>query len=390
LKRLQYICVLFIICLLFPGINRAQQRSLPFQTKAHLYNYQKPHTLGLPIASGTETVTIFTPNDTSGKYNNGVILFPFKSSLYAQWQSSALDEDAADTDVLYSISPDGTDWSIPKVLAASTKNDIKTSGGWWSDGEKLVSYINVWPKDLEPRGGFTEYIISNDGTNWSDPKPLTNNNGQVINGIFEQDPHLQPGGRIINAIHLQPGLIIAPYYTDDCDGISGWTRGQMQNLPFKANISQAIEPSSFYQHDETIVMIFRDQASSFRKLAAVSRDAGETWTTPVLTDMPDSRSKQCAGNLPDGTAYMIHNPVKNKIRIPLVITLSKDGLLFKKAYLLRAGGDDLQPLKYEGKYKRPGYHYPKSVIWNEYLYVSYATNKEDVQLTRIPIKSLLD
>ena len=47
-------------------------------------------------------------------------------------------------------------------------------------------------------------------------------------------------------------------------------------------------------------------------------------------------------------------------------------------------------MNYSGTYKRVGYSYPKSVIWNNYLYVAYATNKEDVEFTRIPIESLQD
>jgi hypothetical protein len=46
-------------------------------------------------------------------------------------------------------------------------------------------------------------------------------------------------------------------------------------------------------------------------------------------------------------------------------------------------------MRFKGTYKRVGYSYPKSVIWGDYLYISYATNKEDVELTRIPIASLL-
>ena len=77
----------------------------------------------------------------------------------------------------------------------------------------------------------------------------------------------------------------------------------------------------------------------------------------------------------------------DKRRAPLAITLSRDGRLFDRAWLLR-GEADLQPLRFAGRYKRPGYHYPKSVIWKDHLYVGYATNKEDVELTRVPLSSL--
>jgi len=188
----------------------------------------------------------------------------------------------------------------------------------------------------------------------------------------------------------EPGLIVTPFYTDDPLGISGWKSGSMINLVSKSKeISREIEPSWFYRKDQSIVMIFRDQNSTFKKLASVSKDNGVTWSTPVIVNTPDSRAKQSAGNLPDGTAFMVNNPSGNKNRFPLVITLSKNGFLFDKAYLLRSGGDDLQPLRFGGKFKRVGYSYPKSVVWGNYLYVSYATNKEDVQCTRIPIESLL-
>lgn len=55
-------------------------------------------------------------------------------------------------------------------------------------------------------------------------------------------------------------------------------------------------------------MVFRDQDSSFRQLASESTDRGVTWATPVLTAMPDSRAKQSAGNLPDGTAFLVNAP----------------------------------------------------------------------------------
>lgn len=153
-------------------------------------------------------------------------------------------------------------------------------------------------------------------------------------------------------------------------------------------MSREIEPSWFYRQDSAIVMIFRDQHSTFKKLASISRDQGATWTTPVLVNTPDSRAKQSAGNLPNGTAFMVNNPSGNKARIPLVITLSKDGFVFDRAFLVRSGGKDLQPQRFPGKYKRAGYSHPKSVLWGDFLYIGYATNKEDVELTRIPIDVL--
>ena len=372
----------FVLFVAVPLVAHAQ--SAPYQIVTGLFDASRPDNLGLPVAPGTQTLTIFRPRKGVAQYNNGVMLLPFKGRLYAQWQSSAKDEDAPGTWVAYSRSRDGEHWSASMVLARKGPV-IRTSGGWWTDGKTLVAYINAWPSR---EGGYAEFMTSADGLHWSKPHRVLDNSGAPVNGVIEQDPHALPGGRIVTAFHVQPGLVATPYYTDDPKGIAGWTRGLMRNLPHSGAQSRELEPSWFARRDGSLVMVFRDQDSSFRQLASESSDRGATWTAPVLTNMPDSRAKQSAGNLPDGTAFLVNEPSGNKARIPLVVTLSKDGRMFDKAFVLRRGGADLQPLRYPGKYKRPGYHYPKSIVWNGWLYSSYSTNKEDVELTRVPLTSL--
>jgi BNR repeat-like domain len=232
------------------------------------------------------------------------------------------------------------------------------------------------------------YMTSEDGSHWSEPRPVLGLAGAPVEGIFEQDPHLLPGGRMVAAVHERPGLQLHPWYSDDPLGVSGWTRGELPGLPHAAASSREIEPSWFSRADGAVVMVSRDQGNSFHKLASLSTDRGMHWSTPVATNMPDSRSKQSAGNLPDGTAFQVSNPSGTRDRFPLVITLSRDGFIFDEAYLLRGGGAGMQALRYPGRYKRPGFSYPKSVVWGDYLYVAYATNKEDVELTRIPLATL--
>jgi hypothetical protein len=128
-------------------------------------------------------------------------------------------------------------------------------------------------------------------------------------------------------------------------------------------------------------MVFRDQNSSYRKMVSLSHDRGETLTEPIVTNIPDARVKQSAGNLSDGTAYLVGNPTGAKRRYPLVALFSHEGIRFDKAILLRAGGSDLQSQRYPGKAKTLGYSYPKSMVHKGKLYVAYATNKEDVEIS---------
>ena len=92
--------LIWLQLLLITGITTAQTREVPFIVDS-LFNQRKPQTLGLSFVKGGESFTVFSPGKDDNKYNHGVVLFPFKGMLYAQWQSSEADEDATDTRVLY-------------------------------------------------------------------------------------------------------------------------------------------------------------------------------------------------------------------------------------------------------------------------------------------------
>ena len=363
--------------------------SAPFRVADGLFDQARPDTLGLAVHPAAKTATVFRPADGDNAFNHGAVITRFDGRYYVQWQTSRRDEDAPDTHVVFSTSADGQRWSPPAKLVESPAGAMTTSGGWWVYGGELVAFINVWPQAGNiGNGGYTMFVATADGRHWTEPQPVTDAEGRPVPGVFEQDPRALPGGRIVSAFHLQPGLLVAPFYTDDPSATSGWMRGRMDNLPHEGDVSREIEPSWFLRDDGAVVMVFRDQAESFRKLASVSTDRGETWTAPVVTRMPDARTKQSAGNLPDGTAFLVGNPVDGRARVPLVVALSADGRVFDRAFLLRAGGDELPPMRNAGRYKRPGYSYPKSAVIGDSLFVAYATNKEDIEVTQVPLAAL--
>ena len=342
-------------------------------------------TLGLPRCGTSVTMTIFSPADEDPHYANGAVMTVFRDTLYCMWQSSLTDEDAPETCVLYSTSGDeGATWSTPRLLAAATDSAFCTSGGWLTARDTLTAFINTWGAVPVVR-----YVTTTDGRTWSAPQPVTMADGSPMNGIMEQDPCTLADGRIVGAVHFSPGLHVMPVVTDSPTGHSGWRRAQFRAHD-RGKQSQELEPSQYVQRDSTLVMVFRDQGGSFRKMAALSHDRGETWTDAAITNIPDARVKQSAGNLPDGTAFLAGCPSAGKQRYPLAVLFSADGVCFDRGVLLRSGAaasptrpEGLQPQRWTGRYKTLGYSYPKSLVWRGRLYVVYATNKEDVECTII-------
>ena len=339
----------------------------------------------LPNCSKAQTsFTVFKAGEKTNHYANQAVLAAFKGRLYCMWQTSPKDEDSDDTRTVYSWSnDDGRTWTAPQTLAAPNRKDYCTSGGWLVRGDTLTAFINLWQKKQTIRGGRTYYMTSTDGTKWSKMKPVLMANGTEMDGILEQDPYTLKNGRIVGAAHFQPGLHVCPVYTDEPTGHGGWHKAQFSSED-RGKQSRELEPSQYVRPDGSIVMLFRDQASTFRKLASVSTDFGLSWSKPALTQHLDGRTKQCAGNLPDGTAFMVSCPSGSKDRWPLVLQLSKDGKTFNQTITLRTK-EQLPSQRYEGRYKTLGYSYPKAIVHNGCLYISYSVNKEDVECTIVKL-----
>lgn len=391
----QFAKYMVLSVLLLAGNTFVYSQQAPFSIVDNLFRQSDSNMLGLDYSEGLENVFVFRPSDGSDHFVNGVVLAAFKGKLYCTWQSSAKTEDTPDTWVAYAVSDDdGKTWSEPKVLCPTIDDGYCSSGGWLVTNDKLVGYINTWPTPKnESKWGYTRYVESEDGEHWTEPKEVMMADGTRLEGIFEQDPHTLADGRIVCAVHFhygpvsgQKGIYVQPIYTDDPSGVKGWKRGNFTPTN-NGGQSRELEPSLYTKEDGTLVMIFRDQKGDFHKLAASSTDRGENWTKAYVTNMPDSRSKQCAGNLPDGTCYIINNPVNSKNRYPLAISLSADGTTFTKAYMLRSS-NELPTKKYTDN-QGVGYAYPKAMVDGKWLYVGYSQNKEDVMYTRIPLSSLM-
>lgn len=349
-----------------------------------LFDQAQPMTLGLGLHPSVETFAVYQPQVGDNRFNNHPQLMPFRGHLYATWQGTPQNEDSDDSFAMVSRSVDGKTWEKPTVIAPPIAGEhYHASGGLWSDGEVLVNYVIKLGKGHKPGTLKSTWVrTTTDGETWT---PLVE---LIPDATLSENPRRLPGGRLIVTAHgpteATPMNITRIFYTDRADGLGGWSESYLPHIPSK-NRGRGLEPSWYRRADGSLVMVFRDMDRTFELLAAESVDRGETWSMPTAVAFPDSCSMQCAGNLPDGTAFMVNNPVDEGRRIPLTVTLSDDGRHFDRTFLLRG---EPQERRFEGAYKDRGYSYPGAVVWGDHLYVTYATNKEDIELTRIPLDVL--
>lgn len=175
-------------------------------------------------------------------------------------------------------------------------------------------------------------------------------------------------------------------YSDSRDGLTGWTEAAIDpavSKPDGLKVFGYTEPNFLQRSNGDLVALFRNYSGFL--YASVSHDNGAAWTVPRLTNFPDSTARFSTGKLPDGSFFLINNPGPGRLnRSFLTIALSKDGVTFDRAWMIRG-----QPTaqKFDGKQKLNGWQYPNAIVWKGALHVAYSVNKEDVMITRIPFSA---
>jgi hypothetical protein len=239
-------------------------------------------------------------------------------------------------------------------------------------------------------------VSSDGGRTWSAPKIV----------IPRFVPNLRPfqiaAGRLII-----PGQVMYPY-TDDPQGLTGWKRTGLPRIPewtvddsegfhkacaVRGDTIDYCEGSFFQTDDSAIYMMLRTAASIHGTRPAgwlavtVSRDRGETWSEPQLTDYTDCSSRFHFGRLPDGRYFGLSCPDPKGARTPMILATSKNGVQFDRHYVL---GESHKPTpRLEGRNKGGAYGYPSLDIGHDSLYIIYSTGKEDIWASRVRLKDLV-
>ena len=353
-----------------------------------LIDQEARYTLGLPTVPGVHRTLYFSADETF-RFSHHPNLAIYEGKLIAMWSSGIRSEDERGQRVLWTSTDDGEVWRGPEVLVPAPDGlegpMLAVAAGFHVDREndRLVAFYSSIPhaRPIDPDSALYA-IASSDGKEWGSPV-------RIVDGFFIEKPRRIPSGRIFMGGQFNPaeaGANESPprlIYTDSPDGLDGWKDAEIP--PFPGFVGRYPEPNWYLRPDGTMVMLLRAPRGIPWLYASESTDDGETWSEPARTNIPSATARMATGNLPDGRAFCVWNPSREFGRNPLVIALSEDGKVFDRAYVIRG---EATTQRFDGARKSDGWQYPSVIVWQDYLWVAYSVNKEDVKISRIRLTDL--
>ncbi len=313
---------------------------------------------GYPLVSGVEEVIVHRGEPATGTFNHIPQLAVHDSTFYLAWNNHARDEDAIGQRILGSRSGDGLHWSPAEEWLPPVPDHFLTilpmrfAPSWQTLDGRLYLIASLFSRGGARgyRGEVAREVLPAGGL------------GPVESLAGRQHPLLVQRGSWAPSLEPEPSCVT-------------WSA---------ADGCRLIERTTYQRPDGVWVALARQAGPACLLYAALSRDDGRTWSPFYRTNIPDSPSLTTAGRLPDGRIVLVHSPVA-RVRDPLVLSLSSDGIVFDQTVALRHGA---LPVRVAGGHKQSGFQYPSAVVHNGSLWVAYAIGKEDIAVARVALAAL--
>lgn len=334
----------------------------------------------IPCPPGARRGVVYFGSEENGSYNHHNQINKFKGRYYYAWSNGFCNEEDAGQRVLVASSENALHWSEPSVLLDAPDKTPWAHNCVALHVDEEAMYCVIMSEETEhdetvtgmrrikPEDAYIDVYKTTDGKNWAKAFSF----GTGIKWIFEA-PRLTQQGRLMcvcNTKHDGPAIMLWP-------GKNICEQPQLIHVPEPEGAWFPYGESTWYQLDEGRIMVFwRDEGASLRLYVNHSDDGGQTWSEPVLTDIPDSMSRLYAGRLTDGRYFIVNNAIGTLLdRTPLMLLLSNDGVVFNKVYMVN---DTPCVMRRKGLLKANGNQYPCCLVDGDKLIVAYDENKEDI------------
>lgn len=143
-------------------------------------------------------------------------------------------------------------------------------------------------------------------------------------------------------------------------------------------------PSVYHRKDGTAVVNWK------ASWAALSSDAGESWSDPVqIPGIITDGAKTWGQRMADDRYALVYNPAPHgSHRWPLALVTSADGVVFDNMLLING---EVPPRRFMGRAKDFGLQYVRGISEGNGtppgsdMWITYSVNKEDIWISRVPV-----
>lgn len=311
------------------------------------------------------------------RVNQHNYLVHFDGKFWAMWSDGPGESrgpnrvpghDRADQHVSFATSPDGLVWSdIGTITGRPDPGFGWIARGFWIREGKLLALASRYQAPGYSGAGLSlqAFELSGDVNGKPDWRRL----GMVFDDSLNNfSPAKLPSGEWM--MSRRDGKKDVHFLVGGVKGFDQWESYPV--VGYSDSELKAEEPYWWVLPDGNIAALFRDNGNSGYLFRSFSMDNGRSWSRPVRTNFPDAKSKFSGVRLKDGRYLLVSNP-RPKVRDPLTLAISRDGLVFHTMGYLD-GGRHLD--------------YPHVIEHEGYVFVAYATIKQTVEVLRIDVKEL--
>jgi hypothetical protein len=290
-------------------------------------------------------------------------------------------EDQARQHLRYATSDDGLRWSEPQVLAGPPRSGYGyIARGFWNRDGELLALASLYEAPAFHDGDL-ELVAFRWNSETGEWQPA----GRVYdNALNNFEPEKLPTGEWIMSRRASDRSVSI---------LIGGVRGidQWEVIPFAdyrlPDGTALEEPHLWLLPSGTVVGMFRDNSLSGRLARSYSTDSGRTWSAPVRTNFPDATSKFHGLRTSGGQYVLVSNPQPRR-RNPLCLSVSDDGVVFRRMYRLPVPEQLEPPVERSRDRDYDTLQYPHVIEQDGALHVAFSRNKRTVELVRVRLSEI--
>lgn len=327
-------------------------------------------------------------------------LIHFDGRFWCIWSDGPKVEDWPTQEVKYATSEDGLNWSEARSVTGTPDEPYAfiARGLWVRDGKLLTlaahyrdkgafganKELELWAYGWDPQTRKWEFVskVYDNAINNFPPQKLPDGNWILTRRDARFNVTILIGGRDRLDKWREHRVV-------DLNEVQGFRPDE----PIFWQIRNGSrEDSSTHEFGFLLNALFRDNGGSRRLFHSTSRDLGRTWTTPVLTNFPNSTSKIYSTGTSRGYRVMVSNANPKWGRRELHLSVSRDG----KHFIRMAQVDvpaPLAPAGFESIWKKFSYgiaslQYPHVIEHDGHLWIALSRCKLQTEVFRISLDSV--